>query len=159
MQVHYSNNERIIVTMTTWSKRIGNIPTVLTNILNNTLKPYKIVINLAEEEFKNKEKDFPNNVNEFLNNHKDIIEVYWVKHNTKVWKKVIPTLLRYPNDIIICIDDDWIYPSDMIQTLYNEYIKYNKNYPISGNNCRFFNMNCHCGCGSLTSYKLLNSLN
>jgi hypothetical protein len=131
MQVHYSNDERIIVTMTTWSKRIGNIPAVLTNILNNTMLPYKIVINLAEEEFKNKEKDFSNDVNDFLNNHKDIIEVHWVKHNTKVWKKSIPTLLRYPNDLIICIDDDFIYPTDFVKTFFD---KHNNipNKPLTG---------------------------
>ena len=156
MQVHYSNNERIIVTMTTWPKRIGNIPAVLTNILNNTMLPYKIVINLAEEEFKNKEKDFPNSVNEFLNKHKDIIKVHWVKHNTKVWKKSIPTLLRYPNDLIICIDDDFAYPTDFIKTFFD---KHNNvpNKPLTGVIVKINEgKNQHCGCSSMDSLKWCN---
>ena len=39
--------ERIIVTMTTYSKRIGNIPAVLDTIFKQTIHPDIVVINLA----------------------------------------------------------------------------------------------------------------
>ena len=42
--------ERIIVSLTTYSKRIGNIPTVLETIFNQTQKPDLVVLNLAFNE-------------------------------------------------------------------------------------------------------------
>ena len=42
--------ERIIVSLTTWSKRIGNLPTVLDTILAQTQRPDLIVVNLAYDE-------------------------------------------------------------------------------------------------------------
>ena len=144
--------EHIIVTLTSWTKRINNIPTVLTSILNQSLLPDKICLNLAIEEFPNKELSLPQDVQSFLKNNSNIIEVHWLKHNTKVWKKVIPTLLRYPNDCIICIDDDFVYPNDFIKTFIDKH-KELPNNPLTGHDCKFkFNNmgNAHCGCASLT---------
>jgi len=70
-------SEKLIITMTTWQKRISNLPVVIDSILNQTKKPDKIVINLSEEEFVNKEKDIPENVLNYLNTHNHIIEIYW----------------------------------------------------------------------------------
>ena len=49
----------IIVSLTSWPKRIFNVPIVLKNILNGTLKPDYIELNLYSEEFSNKEDDLP----------------------------------------------------------------------------------------------------
>ena len=55
-----------------------------------TLKPTKIILNLAEEEFPNKENDLPKDlVVEAKNN--PLFEIYWIKENTTVWKKILPT--------------------------------------------------------------------
>ena len=40
----------IIVSLTSWPKRIFNVPIVLKNILNGTLKPDYIELNLSSEE-------------------------------------------------------------------------------------------------------------
>jgi len=45
--------------MTSWTMRISNVKNVIQSILDNTVLPYKIIINLAIEEFSNKEKDLP----------------------------------------------------------------------------------------------------
>jgi hypothetical protein len=101
--------QNIIVSLTTWKKRIGNIPTVLNTILKQTMSPYKIVINLSSEEFSNKEKDIPEDVLKFIENNKTI-EINWVEgENSRQWKKFVPTMLKYPNDWVICIDDDKLY--------------------------------------------------
>ena len=110
--------EQIIVSLTTWSKRIQNIPTVLDTIFAQTLPPDLIVLNLAYEE-------------------------------QILYKKLIPTLKRYPNDCIISIDDDWLYPKEMIADFMSVHKEYPNN-PISGNREIIFNMQCHCGCASLT---------
>lgn len=60
-----------------------------------------------------------------------------------------PTLLRYPDDCIISIDDDWLYPEGMIADFMNVHRRY-PNFPISGNREVYHGMQCHCGCASLT---------
>lgn len=147
--VYTDNNKKIIVSMTTWKKRIFNIPIVLRSILKQTKLPDKIVINLAKDEFANLD-DIPSPVKEFIENH--LIELNIVDENTKVYKKIIPTMLKYKNDLVLSIDDDFIYPPNMINDFYETYKLY-PNQPISGNRITKFGMACHCGCASLVQYK------
>jgi len=142
-------NANIIVTVTSWKKRINNLPTVFESILKQTKLPNKIVLNLSSEEFPNKENDIPSSIIDFIKKH-NIIEIYWVDGpNTRQWKKIIPTILRYPNDWIICIDDDRIYWPQFIETLWNKHLQYpnnaitlNRSYKVNGY-CQ------HCGHGTL----------
>ena len=132
--------EKIIVSLTTWSKRIGNLPVVLDTIFNQSMQPDLIVLNLAFNEI------IPNDIQLYINAHN--IEINRVP-DTKVYKKIIPTLKKYPNDCIISIDDDWLYPEGMIADLIKMHTLY-PNYPISGNDVVLFGLQCHCGCSSLT---------
>lgn len=132
--------ERLIVSLTTYSKRISNIPAVLDTIFSQTLKPDLVVLNLAFEEI------IPEDVQNYIKSHN--IEVNRVP-DTKVYKKLIPTLKRHPNDCIITIDDDFLYPSVMVE----EFVSIHKiwpDHPISGNKEVHFGMQCHCGCASLS---------
>lgn len=148
----YCNKTDIIVSMTTHSKRIQNIPKVLKSIINQTYKPSKIIINISIEEFKN-ERSIPDDIFHFIITNN--IELNWVKTNTKVYKKIIPTLLKYKNSLVLSIDDDFIYPKTMIEDFYKIYKK-NPNSPISGNRITKFGLDCHCGCASLVQYKFYN---
>ena len=132
-------DERIIVSMTTYSKRVANIPAVLDTIFAQTLLPDLVVINFAIDEV------IPDNVQSYINSHN--IELNRVP-DTKVYKKIIPTLKKYPNDCIISIDDDYLYPSNMIEDFMDMHKRY-PNFPISG--CRevLFNMQCHNGPATL----------
>ena len=38
------------------------------------------------------------------------------------YKKLVPTLDLYPNDIIITVDDDVYYSNDLVLSLYNSYL-------------------------------------
>lgn len=131
--------ERIIITMTTYSKRIGNIPTVLDTIYAQTVSPDLVVINLAYEEI------VPDKVQNYINAHN--IEVNR-QPDTKVYKKIVPTLKKYPNDCVINIDDDKLYPPEMIADFMDIHNKYPNN-PISGNRQIFAGRQCHHGYASL----------
>lgn len=143
-----SNTERYIITLTSWPKRINYVETVLKSILTAYVKPDKIVINLSSEEFPNKENDLPNKLKELMSSYK-IIEINWLKNNTKVWKKILPTLVKYPNDCIIGIDDDFLYPMDFLKTFKESHEK-SPNQPIFGTRVFCWNkVMQHCGTGSL----------
>lgn len=134
--------ERIIVSLTTYNKRIGNIPVVLDTIFAQTVSPDLIVLNLAYDEV------ISNDVNNYIESHS--IEVNRVP-DTKVYKKLIPTLKKYPQDCIISIDDDFLYPKGMIEDFLHIHKLYPNN-PISGNDVVQYGMQCHCGCASLMKY-------
>ena len=133
-------NERIIVTLTSYKDRIERLPVTLDSIFAQTVPPDLVVLNLADGE-----KLSPK-IQSYLEEKQ--VEIRYVE-DTKVYKKLIPTLRRYPNDIVICIDDDLIYPSGMIEELLAFHKRY-PNHPISGNHVIEFGMACHCGCASLT---------
>ena len=131
--------KHFIVTLTTYSKRINNIPAVLDSIFMQTMSPDFVVLNLAHDE------NIPDNIQNYIDEHP--VEINRVP-DTKVYKKLIPTLHKYPNDCIITIDDDFIYPKGMIEDFMIIHEKYPHN-PISGNRIVFFGRQCHCGCASL----------
>lgn len=132
--------EKIIVTLTSYSQRMNNLPTVLDTIFAQTVLPDKVVLNLAFEE------TIPNALSDYIDKHD--IEVFRVQ-DTKVYKKLIPTLLRYPEACVISVDDDWFYPQGMIEDFMDIHQRYPNN-PISGNREVCYGMQCHCGCASLT---------
>lgn len=146
-----SDTTGIIVTMTSWEKRIGNVEKTLRTILDNTVLPEKIIINLSTEEFPNKEAILPSALVNLARMNR-IIEFHWLKHNTTVWKKIIPTLIRFKNANVICIDDDRLYPKDFISTFKAAASKYPSG-PVTGANISFHRKyKQHCGHATLDKY-------
>lgn len=142
----------IIVSMTSWKKRLNNIPTILDSIFKQTMLPDKIIINLSVDEFPKKENELPKALIEYIKKH-EIIEIYWVDGvNTKQWKKFIPTMQRFPDDWIVCIDDDKIYQDKLIETLWRKHCEYPNN-PICGGTCIYHGFKCHAGPCSLVNLR------
>ena len=104
----------IIVSLTSWPKRIFNVPIVLKNILNGTLKPDYIELNLSSEEFPNKEDDLPKELLEI-----EKLNINWEIGNSRTFKKIIPTLKKYYKKeyYLLSIDDDLIYSLDYIERM------------------------------------------
>ena len=132
--------DNIIVSLTSYGNRVNNIPVVLDTIFSQTLLPDVVVLNIAFEE------NVPDVVADYLEEHK--VEINRVM-DTRVYKKLIPTLIKYPEACVISIDDDFLYPKGMIEDFVRIHEKY-PDYPISGNRVVYFGMQCHCGCASLT---------
>ncbi len=131
--------EKLIVSMTSWHKRINNVKPVIETILNQTIKPNKIIINLCTEDFPNMEEDLPEDLLKFISDNKNI-ELYWFIENYVAWKKHLYALeVANDDDLIICIDDDHLYPKDFIENLYVSYCYYNKKFPVTVNKI----MLCH----------------
>ena len=150
--------EKVIVTMTSWKKRIENSNRALEILLKNTYIPNKVILNLAIEEFPKKYNELPKNVLNLLKFQN--FEIFWVEKNNKVFKKLIPTLNRFKNDLIITTDDDVLYPYDFIEKILKLYIKHGSNRPMSfGAKSsdwkvgRKIKINSHYGAGSIVKYE------
>lgn len=96
------NNSKVIVSLTTYNKRIYDVYLAIESIMQQTVKPSKIILWLDENEFR------PDNIpNSLILQQKRGLEIRFCA-NIKSYKKLIPTLKNYSNDIIITIDDDVI---------------------------------------------------
>ncbi len=141
-------DEKIIISLTSYAHRLKNLPAVLDTIYSQTVPPDLVVLNIAYDEV------LPDEVKQYLEEHN--VEVNRGP-DTKVYKKFIPTLKKYPNDCIICIDDDFLYPKGMIEDFIETHNKFPHN-PISGNNFLYDGkILCHSGCASLVKRDYFNN--
>ena len=112
-------NVKLIASLTTFPDRINAVATTIKTIMNQTVKADEINLYLAIEQFPNKENDLPAELLKL----KDFGLKIKFCNDTKSYKKIIPALKEYKNDIIITFDDDIYYEKDTIETLYNSYLK------------------------------------
>ena len=114
------DNKKVIVSLTSFPDRIPYIHKCLYSLMNQKYKPNMLILWLSEKQFPNKDKDLPNSVLELKEKG---LSIFWVKEDIGSYKKLIPTLKRYPNDIIVTADDDLYYPSDWLENLVDAYKK------------------------------------
>ncbi|MCL1044143.1 glycosyl transferase [Shewanella electrodiphila] len=111
-------DKKVIINLTTYSKRIKDVHLVLQSLSEQIVKPDKIILWLDEDEFCN--TSIPKVISNFINRG---LEVKYTK-NIRSYKKIIPALLLYPNDINITVDDDIIYPYNFLEELLMEHVSY-----------------------------------
>ena len=124
----------IVVSMTSWVKRIGFVKSVVESIMKNTVKPDMVYLNLSKTEFDNAAVRLPDDLVDYFNSDERLI-INWVDgENTKSMKKVFP-ILEYldDDDIIITADDDILFPIDLIESRINDFNEFGKRYSITSN--------------------------
>ena len=79
--------EEVVITMTSWKKRINDVSKTIYSLLRNTYKPRSIELNLAEEEFPLKEKELPEDLLLLKNDglvHISKMSNEYIKHPSEV---------------------------------------------------------------------------
>lgn len=114
-----NSNKKIIASLTTYGKRINTVEIAINSILKQEKKADKILLWLAEDEFTL--ENIPKSLKKLHDDKK--IEIKFCK-DIKSYKKLIPTLDLYKDEIIITFDDDLIYKKPLIKKLYEEHLKY-----------------------------------
>lgn len=112
---------QLVVSFTSYGSRIYTVPLMLERLMNQTLKPDRIVLYLSKENFPLMEKELPERLLEMCSFG---LEIRWCEGDLKSYKKLLPALKDFPEDIIITVDDDLYYELDMIEKLYDSYKKY-----------------------------------
>lgn len=108
------DDKGLIISLTSFPQRMHEIHYALYSLLNQTLKPSKVVLWLAEEQFPNREKDIPKIV---LDLQKNGLTIEWCE-NIYSYKKLIPSLKKYKNRVIVTADDDIYYEPDWLERLF-----------------------------------------
>lgn len=123
----YKGIFNVIISLTSFPERINTVNQTIESLLNQEVKANKIILWLAPEQFPNKEADLPK---QLLNLKEKGLIIDWY-HDIRSYKKLIPTLKKYPDSIIITADDDIIYNKTCVKTLINTY--YSNIYNIIAN--------------------------
>ncbi|MBR1617557.1 hypothetical protein IJ670_05330 [bacterium] len=111
---------QLIVSLTSFPARINQVHLTLNTLLQQETKPDRVILWLSENQFPKKEQDLPENI---LRLTPLGLEVKWCKDDIRSYKKLIPALVEFPNDIIVTADDDMYYKSDWLKGLYDAYLK------------------------------------
>jgi hypothetical protein len=133
----------IVVSITSWVKRIGYVKKVIESIMDNSINPDRVYLNLSKIEFGDIE--LPKDLVTYFESDERLI-INWVDgENTKTMKKVFP-ILQYldDEDIIITADDDILFPKDLIESRIRDFNNFGGKYSITSNKCAigvFNNMN------------------
>lgn len=110
-------DKKIIVSVTSFPQRIKSCAIVISYLLSQTCKPDEIILYLAEDQFPGHK--LPSLLRKEMK--------YGVKvafcENLRSHKKYFFSMQQYSEDIVITIDDDFIYRSDLIEILMNGYKK------------------------------------
>lgn len=107
--------EDIIVSLTTYPGRIKAAGIVISSIMQQTLIPNRIVLTLAESQFP--KRKLPKLIRAEI---KKGLEIIWTE-DIRSHKKYYDVMKKYPDSIIITVDDDTFYPATLVSDLFNSY--------------------------------------
>ena len=105
-----------IISMTSWKKRINTVSQTIYSLIKNCPE-FDIVLTLSEDEFPQKENELPKDLLKLA--IEGYVEILWVKENTYTFKKMLPTMKKYPNKAIITADDGCRYFRNYAKELYD----------------------------------------
>lgn len=108
----------IIVSLTTYPARVETVCLVLRQMLSQTLKPDRVLLYLAEEQFP--KGRLPGWAKRF---RAAGVEFIFCK-DLKPHKKYYFAMRQFPEAVIITVDDDLQYSDDLVEVLYRSYLKF-----------------------------------
>lgn len=113
---------KIVISLTTYPKRVATIWKTIESLLNQTVKPDMICLYLSAEQFRNHD-DY-----RYLDKYRgETFNIFLVEGDLKSHKKYFYSLRDFEDSIVITVDDDIIYSNNMVEEL----IQYHSIYPMA----------------------------
>lgn len=114
-----AEKRQVIVSLTSFPTRIKAVSQAIETILDQTWMPDRVTLWLADSQFPRKEAELPR---ELLALRSRGLEIFWTK-DIKSYKKLVPALKAFPNEVIVTADDDLFYPRNWLEELARAYLK------------------------------------
>ncbi|MDR1088545.1 MAG: hypothetical protein LBL23_04675 [Coriobacteriales bacterium] len=106
----------IILSMTSYPQRIETTATALEPLLHQTVQPSRVLLWLPAGEFEEQGVSLPVRLAE-LEAQVPFFEIRWTQESLKPHNKYFWTMLEYPDDLVITVDDDLVHATTLVQTL------------------------------------------
>lgn len=107
----------VVVSLTTYGRRLYDVAPTIESIMQGSLKPNRIVLWLGEDL---RGTTLPVTLKK---QQKRGLEICYCE-DIRSYKKLVPTLGKCPEAVIITIDDDAIYWYDTVERLVNEHCRF-----------------------------------
>ena len=117
------DDDLFIVSLTSFPARINKVWLSIETIFHQKVKPDRIILWLFKDEF----SGIPSLPKELLTLERRGLEIRFCDKNLMPHKKYFYTMQEFPNANVITVDDDMLYPPNLIEKL----IKYHNQYPDS----------------------------
>lgn len=112
-----AREQKIILSLTSYRGRFETIIHTLKSLILQSVKPDKIIVWLDVEE--------AGELTEEMQKYTQFgVEYRYKEEKIRSHRKYFYALQEFPNDIVITVDDDLIYPSDLVESLLASYMKY-----------------------------------
>lgn len=118
-QCNEITDKEVIVSFTTFPARFHRIRPVIETLIRQSVKPTKIVLWLAENQF----RDRSIVDKEIGSYYKYGVEVRYCE-DLRAHKKYYYSILENPEAIVITVDDDILYPSFLVEKLLLKHMEY-----------------------------------
>lgn len=112
-----SQKSDIIISLTSFPRRINKVWITIITLLQQSLKPQKVILWLSKDQFPTT-KVLPE---ELLKLTKKGLEIRFVEGDMKSHKKYYYAFKEFPDTPILLVDDDIIYHSKMAEELYKHF--------------------------------------
>lgn len=111
----------VIISFTSYPKRIGYVWQTVESLLRQSALPERIILYLSEDQFPKGNKNLPTRL---LNLMSRGLEIKFVEGDLRSHKKYFYAMQEFYDKTIITVDDDCLYPEDIIQTLWETHCEY-----------------------------------
>ena len=116
--MHPPRKEKVVASLTTIPSRLEHLHVALRSIFSQTVMPDKVILYIGNDiEY----DQIPDSVWDY---HDMGLDIQKRPGNLRSHKKYYYACQEFPNHAVITLDDDWIYPPDLIASLINSYRKY-----------------------------------
>ncbi|TXS93962.1 glycosyltransferase family 2 protein [Parahaliea maris] len=109
--------QEIVVSLTSYDRRIPFTYLCVESLLRQSLKPDRLVLWLSRKDFPDEKLPDP-----LLNQVERGLEIIFHDEDLGPYKKVIYALEQCPDSLLITVDDDTLYPPDLVESLYRAYL-------------------------------------
>lgn len=125
--VGVDKNSNVIISLTSFPARIDNVWITIETLLNQSVKPARIQLYLAEEQFPDGDLSFKEITRKRFEQQKlRGLEVIYCD-DLRPHKKYYYAMKDNPDNIVITVDDDMLYPENLV----DELLRAHKKYPDS----------------------------
>jgi len=114
-QLPVSSEKRVIVSLTTFPQRIGRLWIVIECLLRQSVLPNEIILYLAKSQFPQEWDNIPKRLLKYRD--LGLLTISFKEEDIRSHKKYYYALQDFRNDIIITVDDDIYYASNIISDL------------------------------------------